>query len=74
MSSAMTNEPSIVTKMRMSMEVKGTAYCNYRVLIAETGEGGEGDLQLTVLTKDDTIRPSFLQQIESGVKAISVLP
>ncbi|WP_158560556.1 hypothetical protein [Paenibacillus contaminans] len=56
------------------MEVKGTAYCNYRVLIAETGEGGEGDLQLTVLTKDDTIRPSFLQQIESGVKAISVLP
>jgi hypothetical protein len=44
----MTNEPSIVTKMRMSMEVKGTAYCNYRVLIAETGEGGEGDLQLTV--------------------------
>jgi len=44
----MTDEPSIVTKMRISMEVKGTAYCNYRVLIAETGEGGEGDLQLTV--------------------------
>jgi hypothetical protein len=44
------------------------------VLIAETGEGGEGDLQLTVWRRDDTIRSSFLQQIESGVKDISVLP
>jgi len=56
----MTDEPSIVTRMRMSMEVKSTAYCNYRVLIAETGEGGEGDLQLTVFDEGRYHMPVIL--------------